>query len=118
MARIRSCRGTTSWQKEEAADGGGSGRGGRRCDGEGGVAPLSKSRDLTWQVGKILPSSDPPNYSDILSGVSFWHVFGFVCAQTDLELAVGFGSLRAQIEVELALHGLSWSSRWVRACPH
>ena len=62
-------------------------------DGEGGVAPLSKSRDLTWQVGKILPSSDPPNYSDILSGVSFWHVFGFVCAQTDLELAVGFGSL-------------------------
>ena len=93
MARIRSCPGTTSRQKEEAEDGGGSGRGEGVTDGEGGVAPLSKSRDLTWQVGKILPSSDPPNYSDILSGVSFWHVFGFVCAQTDLELAVGFGSL-------------------------
>ena len=33
----------------------------------------------------------------------FWHVFGPVCAQTELELAIGFRPARAQIELELAM---------------
>jgi len=53
----------TSWQKEEA----------RKSDGEGGrggswgVAPLLKSRDPTWQVGKNrhLSKSTPPTPKEL-----------------------------------------------------
>ena len=56
---------------------------------------------LTDMLFHMSPGILSSTSSYIHSDNAFWHVFGSVCAQTDLELATEFGS---------GVPGLTWSS--------